>query len=185
MRRILILLCTFAMALGLLIGVGGAASAASGASTTSPAALPVDDNCNHYSGGGSGALVPGGATYVWLDSTGARIASAQLCHQDYRLFWGYVVFHDTMPVGKWGTAVLQIDRDGQGGPISSWSCDSPLYDYQPPNGANRYVKPGQTRCWTPKISADFEVDYLRVVGYRVNDPHPGGSRDALGVGAWR
>lgn len=149
-----------------------------GTASTAPSA----ENCDHYSGGGSGALVPYAAVHVRLNGTGSAIGAAQLCAQG-NLFWGYVVFYAPMPPGKWGNVRLQIDRNGRGGPISTWSCDSPLSG--PPNGANGYVERGQTRCWTPKVEANFAVDFLRVVGYRADDPHANSSPwDAWGTGRW-
>jgi hypothetical protein len=164
-----------------LLSTGLASTVSSAAADT--VAPMVVENCDHYSGGGNGAIVDGGAVGVRPNGSTASIGAAQLCREGDR-FWGYIVFYSPMPAGRWGQVYLQIDRDGQGGPIDQYSCDSaPL---GPPDGGNRHVRPGETKCWTPKVHANFSRDFLRVVGARYIGTYPDiRTRDAVGVGAWK
>lgn len=165
--------------IALLVALIGLLLTGAGTTAAATTAGPPTPNCGHYSGGGDTAIVHDAASYVRLFGSRTVIGSVQLCRQgDY--YWAYIVFYDYMPSGKWGTAVLEIVRDGV---KYQWGCDSSPQGS--PNGGNGRVLPGQNRCWTPKVYANIYTDLIRAIGYRANDPYPTGAWDAAGYGAWR
>lgn len=127
-------------------------------------------NCDHYSGGG---IYPRSASYVRINGNGTAVGAVQLCKSSTSYYWGYVVFYSAMPTGYWGQAYLDHYRNGAY--IDTHTCDS--------SGGNLYVKPGQTRCWTPKIYAPSTSDTFQVQGVRYAGTYPYGTWNAWGLTA--
>jgi len=122
-------------------------------------------NCDHYSGGG---ILPRSANYVRVGGSGTAIGAVQLCKSSTSYYWGYVVFYSTLPAGNWGQAYLHRYRNGTH--IAVYSCDTSPQG--PPSGGNGWVRPGQTRCWTPKVYAPSTSDTFQVLGLRCASSHP-------------
>ncbi|KOX23477.1 hypothetical protein ADK67_20600 [Saccharothrix sp. NRRL B-16348] len=98
-------------------------------------AAAASNNCNHEQGG---VALPRSA-----DSLEGGIGSVQLCIDSSKRVWAYVVLYQPMPAGRWGNVWLR--RYYEGFLTGEFSCNG-----EP--GGNGYVKPGQTRCWTPKVA---------------------------------
>lgn len=118
----------------LAIAVGCAALP--GTATASAQAASI--NCNHSSGNGT----PRSAAYLLPGKAGA----VQLCKDSANRFWAYVVFYHPLAANHSAQAALVTYRNG------SWwdgiTCDQ---------GGNGYVRAGQTRCWTKKVSGSSSI----------------------------
>lgn len=141
MKRIATIMSALALA-----AVGPAAFGTDTASAAS-------NNCNHAYGE-VGTIVS--ANYI--THNGERLGAVQLCRDSSKRYWGYVVFYRAMPAGYWANAVLYRfgDSDPLNDPIAD--CDS--------SGGNVHVRPGETRCWTPKTSGTNSNYTFKVRGYR-------------------
>ncbi|GAA2986782.1 hypothetical protein [Streptosporangium longisporum] len=117
---------------GVLAGALSPATAASGAGTSGAGAAAP--NCQHSGGGGK----PRSAAYLLPGKAG----SIQLCKDRRNRFWAYVIFYRPLASNRSAQAAIVTYRNG-----NWWSADTC------DQGGNGYVRPGQTRCWTKKISA--------------------------------
>lgn len=136
----------------LLIATLMAVSATPAAATETAAV-----NCQH-SDGRIGTIVS--ANHV-KRSNGDVIGAVQLCRIGWD-YWAYVIFYNPMPSGKWGIAYLNYYENGVREAI--YSCDNA--------GGNKYVEPGQTRCWTPMIVAPFVDQTFMAAGVECTGIHP-------------
>jgi hypothetical protein len=134
--------CSLAAAAGLAM----VAATPAAATTTELAAA----NCQHNLG--AGRVVS--AAYI-EDFPGDRSTGAvQLCKDSSSRYWGYVVFYRPMAAGRLGEAWLDSYVNGE--LRSVWNCGSP--------GGNLQVQPGQTMCWTPKITSTSSTVKFRAYG---------------------
>lgn len=124
-KRILAIIALVVLAVG---GMASPAHAAGDARSMVAAA-----NCRHSQG--SGSVVS--ADYVRVNAGGQAVGAVQLCRSG-SYYWAYMVMYSPLRSGYWGNALLFRFQDG-----AKWSCNS--------SGGNRYVEPGQTMCWTPRI----------------------------------
>jgi len=94
------------------------------------------------------------------------VGAIQLCRSGSQ-YWGYIVIYDGEPSGFWAQAYMAQYRNGT--PITTVSCDTlPL---GPPSGGNGYVQPGQTQCWTKKLTAGAS-DTFQACGHEYSGQHP-------------
>ncbi|GAA2920842.1 hypothetical protein GCM10010446_01060 [Streptomyces enissocaesilis] len=84
---------------------------------------------------------------------GAAVGAVQLCKSS-GYYWGYVVFYDAMQPNNWGQ--VRLDRYQGGSKVAAYTCDTV--------GGNGYVRPGQTQCWTSRISGGSS-DKFQALGY--------------------
>jgi len=134
--------CSVAAAAGL--ATLAAAPAEAGTSEVTAA------NCRHTLG--AGQVVS--AAYIEAFSGDRNTGAVQLCKDSSSRYWGYVVFYRPMPAGRLGEAWLDSYVNGE--LRSVWNCGSP--------GGNLQVQPGQTMCWTPKISSTSASVKFRAYG---------------------
>lgn len=134
MKRIAVIFCAVAMA---MLGASGMATANATGQENATAAADVV-NCQY--GSTYGTVVS--AAYV-KRYDGVNLGAIQLCKDSESKYWSFIIFYGPVPTGNWGYAYLLRYRDGIY--VDAFGCNSP--------GGNKYVKPGQTRCWTPKIDA--------------------------------
>ena len=142
-RRVVAVLAIVA---GVVLGLAPQASAR-------VAAAP---NCQH--GSGYGTVVDW--DYVTTDA-GAAIGTIQLCRDSNYNYWGFILSYYPLSASMWGDAILFRFRDGV---QSTVGCDSP--------GGNGIVLPGQTRCWTPKLTGLSGAYTFRAEG-SVTSSHTG------------
>ncbi|MFI6513800.1 hypothetical protein ACIBCT_39890 [Streptosporangium sp. NPDC050855] len=142
--------------LGALLLVGGALVAALSPATAASDTGAAAPNCQHSGGNGK----PRSAAYLLPGKTG----SIQLCKDDRNRFWAYVIFYRPLRSNRSAQAVIVTYKNG-----SWWSgdtCDQ---------GGNGYVRPGQTRCWTKKISGKKGIYSFSAGAELYNTPNLGGS----------
>lgn len=72
------------------------------------------------------------------------VGEVQLCRDSSYNYWGFLLLRSPATASEYGDVTLERDRSGSGGGVDLVNCKSP--------GGNDYVLPGQTRCWTPKLS---------------------------------
>lgn len=131
MKRILSIMSVLVLTFGAMTGPAHADSGGQYGTT----AL----NCQHSLG--AGTVVS--ANYVKTPS-GAQSAAIQLCRSG-SYYWAYMVKYSSMPTGYWGNAFLF--RYTNGNLDATWSCNA--------TGGNKYIEPGQTMCWTPRVYAPY------------------------------
>lgn len=85
-----------------------------------------------------------------------------LCRDSSYNYWGFVLLNNPATASQYGDAVLTRYRAND--LPSSIGCESP--------GGNGIILPGQTRCWTPKISGLSGLYTFRVEG-TVTSSHTG------------
>ncbi|SED17658.1 hypothetical protein SAMN04489727_6749 [Amycolatopsis tolypomycina] len=118
------------------LGLAGAAlvSVALPASAQTQAA----PNCQF---GSSYGVVEGSAPVTPITG-GAAVGSAQVCRDSNYDYWGFAIYNSPMTVSQWAQVYLNRYRDGI--LVDTITCDTP--------GGNDRIGPGQTRCWTPKLT---------------------------------
>lgn len=79
---------------------------------------------------------------VKSEADGSRVGTVEVCRDSSYNYWGFVIYTSPMTASQWADVYFDRYRDGVW--LSSITCDSP--------GGNGIVKPGQTRCWTPKFT---------------------------------
>ena len=73
--------------------------------------------------------------------SGSSVGEIQLCRDGNYDYWGFILLDNSPTASQYGDAVLERTRSG----LPSYvGCDS--------SGGNGIVLPGQTRCWTPKLT---------------------------------
>ncbi|MFI6510894.1 hypothetical protein ACIBCT_25090 [Streptosporangium sp. NPDC050855] len=133
---------------GVLAGAFSPATAASGAGAAAP-------NCQHSGGSGK----PRSAAYLLPGKTG----SIQLCKDNRNRFWAYVIFYRPLASNRSAQAAIVTYKNG-----NWWSADTC------DQGGNGYVRPGQTRCWTKKISRKSGVYSFAAAAELYDTANPGG-----------
>lgn len=124
-------------AIKVLAGVAVAVATATLLPAAADASVQAAPNCQF--GGTYGVRVD--YAYVVTDS-GVSVGQIQLCRDGNYNYWGFLLLNNSPTASEYGDAVLERDRDGA--MPSFVGCES--------TGGNGVVLPGQTRCWTPKLS---------------------------------
>lgn len=123
MKRIGLLLCALALAVGGLTVIAGPATAA--------------PNCQHSAGPGAVRS----AAHLDPVAGGSPVGAVQLCKDGSSRYWGYAVLYSPLPASRWANAYLERYLDGHF--ERRVSCHS--------SGGNDYITRNQTMCWTPKL----------------------------------
>src|ERR1700741_2075520 len=73
---------------------------------------------------------------------GARVGPFELCRDSAYNYWGLVIYNSPMTASQYAEVYLNIYRDG------TWVSDVACSDTGPEDN----VRPGETRCGTPKVN---------------------------------
>ncbi|MEV4052007.1 hypothetical protein AB0J55_12570 [Amycolatopsis sp. NPDC049688] len=73
---------------------------------------------------------------------GARVGTVEVCRDSNYNYWGFAIYNSPMTVSEYAQVYLNRFRDGT--LTETITCDNA--------GGNGYIEPGQTRCWTPKLT---------------------------------
>jgi hypothetical protein len=123
-----------------LAALGGVVVAAVGLAPAASAQVEAAPNCQ-YATSSYGTWVTSKALTV-IGGSSTSVGTIQLCRDSDYNYFGFVIFPAKLPVNQWGQAYIYRFRDGV--LDATLSCDS--------SGGNGNVRPGQTRCWTPRSS---------------------------------
>ena len=75
-------------------------------------------------------------------STGSSQGTVELCRDSNHQYWAFAIYNASMSASQW--AQVWLYRYSNGILVGTVSCDS--------TGGNGNIRPGQTRCWTPKLN---------------------------------
>ncbi|MEU4249109.1 hypothetical protein AB0F15_17040 [Amycolatopsis sp. NPDC026612] len=73
---------------------------------------------------------------------GGRVGTVEVCRDSSYNYWGFAIYDSPMSASEYGQVYLNRFRDGA--LTETITCDDP--------GGNKRIAPGQTRCWTPKLT---------------------------------
>jgi hypothetical protein len=117
------------------LGVAGAALL--GAMVPASAQTQAAPNCQF--GSSYGTEVARAAVLSVPDDI--RVGTVEVCRDSAFKYWGFVIYDVPMTASQYAEAWLNAYRDGQW--VSQVKCSQTDPDDN--------VRPGQTRCWTPKV----------------------------------
>ncbi|WP_160169713.1 hypothetical protein [Amycolatopsis rifamycinica] len=123
-----------------VIAALGVAVAALGCLT--PAASAQTQAAPHCQYGSSYGVVVQPAAAITPVSGGGSIGTVEVCRDGNYDYWAFAIYNSPMTVSEYAQVYLNRFRDG--GLTETVTCDDP--------GGNKRIAPGQTRCWTPKLT---------------------------------